>query len=251
MEAIAGIAYGDGAELGSFKVFSESLKQEISQKYRKIAVKYVNRDYDFVNWLISLPGNNEKITELHIFSHSIGAGLFIGYKDRSIASQRRRAFNNAAQFRRRLTYNNVLRIETGAIQTDDLVMNPLFIMNRNKLKNLFFSHAFIKIWGCNSGVSNWIYSDNNITDPNDTSQPYYWRAFNEKNKHKPSIAQALADFFQVKVYGARSGASIQVFHNKKWVSSKTYKQIIGHWPSGTVPHRLIPDRGVYNEFLPR
>ncbi len=53
-----------------------------------------------------------------------------------------------------------------------------------------------------------------------------------------------------KAYGATSGASIEVKHNIKWISSQKYKDNIGHWPSGTLPHRLVPDKGTYNEYLP-
>jgi len=60
----------------------------------------------------------------------------------------------------------------------------------------------------------------------------------------------LADFFNRKVYGANSGASIEVQYKKKWISTQTYKNSAGHWPSGNLPHRLVPDQGVYNEYTP-
>lgn len=99
-------------------------------------------------------------------------------------------------------------------------------------------------------MKNWVYSDGSVVDPRDTSVPYYWRAFNEVNTPKPSIAQAMANYFDRKVYGATSGASIEVKHKKSWISSQQFKDNIGHWPSGTLPHRLVPDKGVYNEYLP-
>ncbi len=57
-------------------------------------------------------------------------------------------------------------------------------------------------------------------------------------------------FFNRKVYGANSGASIEVYHNKIWKSSQQYKNQVGHWPSGILPHRLVPDKGAYNEYFP-
>jgi len=110
--------------------------------------------------------------------------------------------------------------------------------------------AFIKLWGCNSGVSGWGYSDSEVVDPNDRSVPYYWRAFNEQNTPKPSIAQALARFFDRKVLGAHSGASIEVRHHNRWISTQKYKDKVGHWPSGILPHRLVPDEGAYNVYSP-
>ncbi len=73
---------------------------------------------------------------------------------------------------------------------------------------------------------------------------------NEANTPKPSIAQAMAKYFDRKVYGATSGASIEVKHKKSWISSQQFKDSVGHWPSGTLPHRLVPDKGAYNEYLP-
>ena len=54
MESIAVIVYGDGGELGSFKVFAESIKRELSTKYKKIILQYVNRDSDFFKLLKSI-----------------------------------------------------------------------------------------------------------------------------------------------------------------------------------------------------
>lgn len=47
-----------------------------------------------------------------------------------------------------------------------------------------------------------------------------------------------------------SGASIQVRANTGWVSTQTYKDAAGSWPSGTLPHRLVPDRGTYRAYNP-
>jgi hypothetical protein len=248
---IAIIIFGDGGELGSFKVFSDTLRDDLKNKYKKVVVKYVNRDYDFVSSLLNIPDKDEKIAELHIFCHAIGAGLFIGYKDHLISSERNRVYQTAEAAGRRVTYYEVVQVESGGIQTDDLIMTQNFVTERDKLKKRFSSNGFIKIWGCNSGIDNWVYSDDGVTDPNDNSAAYYWRAFNEFNVPKPSIAQAFANYFKVNVFGASSGSSIQVFSKKNWISSKDYKKTVGHWPSGSLPHRLIPDKGGYHEFSPK
>jgi hypothetical protein len=69
---------------------------------------------------------------------------------------------------------------------------------------------------------------------------------------RPTIAgyKALATFFNCKVYGAKSGSSIEVKFKKAWISSSQYKTKVGHWPSGSLPHRLVPDKGTYYEYLP-
>ena len=58
-----------------------------------------------------------------------------------------------------------------------------------------------------------------VVDPADSRVPYYWRALNERNTPKPSIAQALAWYFKRTVYGANAGAHIEVLHHGHWVSS--------------------------------
>ncbi len=248
MNKIAVIVYGDGGDLGNFKVFADSLHKELSKKYSKIVLKHANRDTAFFNVIDSVD-KNDKIEELHIFSHSIGAGLFLGYQDPTIAARREAVWLAADKAKRKVTYFEALRTEVGAVQTDDFFIGAIKAQ-KAKLQSKFGTNAFIKIWGCNSGVENWVYHDNGVIDPNDTSEPYYWRAFNERNKPKPSIAKALAMFFNRNVYGAKSGASIEVKHKGKWVSSQKYKNKIGHWPSGSLPHRLVPDKGGYHVYVP-
>ena len=249
IEKIAIIAYGDGGELGDFKVFSNTLKKELSKKYTKVLVQYVNRDTKFFSLIQSVDSTKEEIAELHIFSHAIGAGLFLGYKDYAIAMSRNALVMSKRKAGKNVTYHEAINTEIGAIQTDDFKYGA-FLKKRADYQNKFSVGAFIKLWGCNSGVKGWIYSDGGVVDPKDTSAPYYWRAFNEFNTPKPSIAQAMAKFFNQKVYGAKSGANIEVHHNKRWISSQQYKNQVGHWPSGILPHRLVPDKGVYNEYLP-
>lgn len=248
MDKIAVIVYGDGGELGSFKTFSENLKKDLVSKYSKVIVKYINRDFLFFELLKSIP-SNEKIEELHIFSHSIGAGIFLGYKDSAVANRRQKTWEFATNARRKVTYNEAVKTEIGAIQTDDFKTGNT-ASEKKLLQSKFSSKGHIKIWGCNSGINGWVYSDNGVVDPKDNSEAYYWRAFNEANIPKESIAKAFSVFFNIKVLGAKSGASIEVKHNNKWISSHQYKNEIGQWPSGRLPHRLVPDKGDYYEYHP-
>lgn len=247
MEHKALIIYGDGGELGNFRTFADSLAKELSNTGMSSEVKYINRDFDFFN-LIESTGDGE-IAQLHIFTHAIGAGIFLGYKDAVVSAQRNMTWQRARNAGRTVTYEEVVQTEIGAIQTDDFFINPIK-NKRDKLRKKFSAGSLIKIWGCNSAVENWTYSDDGVVDPNDRSVPYYWRAFNEKNTPKRSIAQELANYFDQPVYGAHSGASIQVKYNNKWISTKHFKQVVGHWPSSTLPHRLVPDKGEYREHKP-
>ncbi len=138
----------------------------------------------------------------------------------------------------------------GSIQTDDFRL-PQVAATRDVLRGKFAKGALIKIWGCNSGVENWVYSDGGVVDPRNNAVDYYWRALNEFNSPKPSIASAFAQFFNVRVYGARSGAHIEVRHQGRWIKSSQYKQNVGHWPGPKLPLKLVPDKGSYHEYLPK
>ena len=150
----------------------------------------------------------------------------------------------------------MLNNEIGQIFTDDLIRKP-YIDYHAKIRSIFETGAKIKIWGCNSGVSEWLYSDpasngNNVYDINAPASYYYWRALNEMNVPKPSIAQALADYFQVTTYGATSGSSIQVKYKGAWVSSPNYLKKTGNkFVVESDVMRLAPDKGNYNEYKPK
>lgn len=152
----------------------------------------------------------------------------------------------------RVWYAEVLDTESGILFTDDLLYTP-FIENQQALRNKMASTGFIKLWGCNSAVKKWKYSDENgRLHYEDTANPkgYYWRALNTRNTPKPSIAQALATYFNVKVYGASHGAHVEVFFRHKWITSQAYKNQFGKFPPGSMPHRLHLDKGIYSEFTP-
>jgi hypothetical protein len=139
------------------------------------------------------------------------------------------------------TYDRVVVAEVGAVLTDHFLAAP-FSSSRSAASAAFSAGASIRLWGCNSGIANWVYSDD--------SEAYYWRALNERNTPKPAIAQAFADFFNIPCFGAQSGASIQVLHKGVWISSAAYKKSVGRWPGEPQILRLHPDRGAYVEYKP-
>lgn len=240
----AAILYGRGGSLGNFKVFADTLKRRLAKTYGKqIVSKSVQRRLTFFSFFQS-PGVGYQFKEVHIFSHSIGAGLFLAYGDRVMASRREAAYVKADAAGRNVTYAEVLAAELGTVFTDNLVGKK-----RGAGATHLTADAFVKIWGCNAGVPNWVYSD-------DDPAVFYWQALNTSNTPKPSIAQALANFFGRSVYGASSGSHIQVKHkhkgekSAKWVKSSKYKSRHGKWPSGSLPHRLHPDMGTYREYKP-
>jgi len=113
--------YGRGADLGDFSVFANSLKRELAPKYAgEIDIQNVERKVDFFA-LLKKPKLPGRIRELHIFSHSIGAGLFLGYGDLTIQAARNRALRMATPPGRKLTFEEVLNTEVGAVLTDDLL----------------------------------------------------------------------------------------------------------------------------------
>jgi len=219
----------------------------------KVTVTNITTDDGFANYLIDWPGN-EPIDELHIFSHSVGAALSLGYGDGAIGRLRSKMKVDSVNRKLRTSYEEVLRIESGIIFTDDL-LSPPFSNNQQTLQNKLARTGFIKLWGCMSAIEKWQYSDEDEDEQlhyEDTQEPdgYYWRALNTRNTPKPALAQAFATFFNVRVYGASHGAHVEVFFQHKWITSQVYKNQFGKYPPGTMPHRLHPDKGTYSEFTP-
>jgi hypothetical protein len=235
------IIYGRGAELGDFSIFARSLQENLKKTYRNhIIVKHIEKKKDFFNYL-ETTSFKFYVKELHIFSHSFGAGLALGYRSQEGRNSRMRVYQNALNEGRSVTYEEVLKAEVGIIFTDDLINFDK--TKQTKIRKIFSKQdAFIKIWGCNAGVAGWIYTD----DPGQ----YYWQALNTKNTPKPSIAKAIASFFNVKVWAAYSGSHIEVFFDKKWITTDEYKRQYGSYPPGNLPHRLHPDKGDYKAYEP-
>ena len=249
------VVYGRGAELGDFKQFADDLLTTDLSAFKRagtVEIKGIEFRDDFFDYLNGFTGH--KIKQLHIFSHSIGAALFLGYKHPTINAERQALVG--ALRGRDASYLEVLRTERGAVFTDDLVRSP-YSGYKGALKAKFTSDAVIKIWGCNAGVSDWRYSDpvdidgrRWTSDINAPAVMYYWRALNEQNMPKPSISQAFADYFGVTVKGALSGANIEVKRDGKWVSSDTFKKKTGHYPGPSHILRLQPTKGTYHDFGP-
>jgi hypothetical protein len=249
------LLHGRGGDLGDFKIFSDTHKKTIqkSDSDAIIVQESTERARRFREVLEAWPVIN-KISELHIWSHSIGAGLFLGYHDPTIAADRAALIARIQAAGRRPTFDEVRNNEVGALFTDDLIATP-YTATKTLVAPKFAKDATVKIWGCNAAVTDWTYSDTAaddslVTDPADTSVVYYWRALNERNVPKPSIAQALADFFGVKVYGASSGSSIQVINEGAWVGTDAYKKKFQKFPPGSLPHRLHPTKGDYAPYAP-
>jgi hypothetical protein len=259
---IAVVLYGNGAELGNFKFFANDLATQFVQDRKfdraNIIIKPTLSGAEFFSALIGIPPSR-KIKELHVFSHSIGGGLYLGYRLGAAARFRQDAlrpfpypFTPGAP---RISYDQVLATEYKAAILTDHLRWPPFSEAQAQLRAKFSAGATIKIWGCNSGVSGWVYTDedssgNLVPDQNAPANYYYWRALNTRNVPKPSIAQAFADFFGVTVYGAGSGSHIEVWYHGRWITSTAFKGATGRFPGEPDILRLHPDRGDYNPFSP-
>lgn len=243
------VLYGRGGGLGDFSVFAQSLiKQELKAKYAKnIALKYVDRKKDLIDYL-SETDFGYKICELHIFSHAFGTGLSLAYEDPALEKQREDwRLKNINQYyedgKLNDLYDAIINREVSVLFIDDL-LSLMPHDTKKKIQNKFDEKgAFVKIWGCNAGVENWIYDT-------DGEWGLYWGALNFKNNPKPSVARAFAQCCNVRAFGATSGSHIEVKDDELWLSSTEYKKKYGKSPSGALPYRLKPDRGDYIEFKP-
>jgi len=237
------IIYGRGADLGNFGVFAENLRKDLVGKYGKnIEVKNIERKADFFAYL-STTKFAFQVKELHIFCHSFGTGLALGYHDPIIAAKR----NDFARTRLDWYYQNskydqlyddIIKLEEGILFIDDLINATT---KKRVIQALFSpSNAFVKLWGCNSAVSGWEYDSNDV----------YWGALNYKRNPKPSIAQTVATFCNVVCYGATSGSHVEVLDNGGWITSEAYGKKYAKKASGTLMHRLQPDKGGYVAYNP-
>lgn len=230
------IIYGNGAELGDFGQFAKSLQKEKEKSYEKeyIIIESIQNKNTLMQYLLNF--SKFKIAELHIFSHASGGGLYLGYHNQESGDSRNAAYNFAENIeKRKITYEEVVNAEIGALLTDDLVTTTA-IKNQSTYRLKFGTNKpFIKLWGCNAGISDWVYSD--------SAGLYYWSALNEKNTPKPAIAQAVASFFNVDTFGAKSGSHIEFSVGGKW-------QILAKQPAKHNGIRLHPDRGDYNIYKP-
>jgi hypothetical protein len=257
-EEVAVILYGNGADLGNFRFFADDTSAELIKlkKFTRthILIQETLNRASFFSTLSTIP-TAFKIRELHVYSHSIGGGLYVGYHEPTASAVRAAAITRSLGRATKITYDEVLNAEVGGILSDHLVQDPL-LRDKAAFRGKFAAGAFMKLWGCNSGVTGWVYTDYDtashsyVSDQNASADYYYWRALNTRNIPKPSIAQALANYFGITVYGAGSGSHIEVQRGGAWITSNKYKQATGHWPGAPQTLRLHPDRGSYNEFKP-
>lgn len=229
------ILCGYGDTLGRFEVFAEHLvKSELNAKYgENITIVHLERKLAFLEYLKNT-NFEPKIKEFHIFSHAYGAALSLGYhniESNSIDRQVPEKLDDRA-------YYTALKNEIGSLFVDDL----LEISDPTPYRRSLMSKSFIKIWGCNSGI---------------TGHPFnagYWSVFNYKHYPKPSIAQTMADFFNVNVWGATSGSHVEIFWKGQWLRSDHFKKQLKPDPagfkSGKNSQRLHPGNGDYQEYTP-
>jgi hypothetical protein len=246
------IFYGRGAELGNFKVMSDSLAKDLRGRYPASGIVQENVELRsrFFDYLRAPPfASSSLIGEFHVFSHAIGGGLFLAYHDANRQRDRDHAKETARRRGTRLTFFEVLGTELGTVFTDDLRRRP-FLDMRDAIRRNFAPDATIKIWGCNSGVDRWVYHDDGATGAVGPIEEYYFRALNEQWVPKPSVAQAFADFFGRRTFGAESGSHIEVKDGGRWMKTSQYRSARGRWPGPRLRHRLVPDRGVYREYRP-
>jgi hypothetical protein len=252
--ANAVLLYGNGAELGDFRIFANDLvKTELSSRFSNANIVITQTIFrtDLFQALLGQP--DASIKELHVFSHSIGGGLYTGYHETTTSQARTSALQAADAASRKITYMEVLSAEIGAVLTDHLVVPP-FNSDQAKMQAKFAEGATAKLWGCNAGVENWVYTDplgsTLVSGEDGNADYYYWRALNTSHIPKPSVAQGLADFWGIPVFGAKSGSHIEVFHQKHWITTTQYKAEQKHWPGPTQILRLTPDRGAYVKYSP-
>ena len=81
-----------------------------------------------------------KIKELHIWSHSIGAGLFLGYQDPSIQTERGCFIADDGDWGKNFTFDEVRETEVGALFTDDLLVSP-FLTSKTTIAGTFATGA--------------------------------------------------------------------------------------------------------------
>jgi hypothetical protein len=265
---IAVLLYGNGYDLGNFQFYADDLAAQLVREKKfdraNIIIKQTLNGAAYFSALMAVP-LNQKIKELHVFSHSIGGGLYLGYHVADAGAIRAAAANAFPHpftgTGPRISYDQVVATEYQAALLTDHLLGPAFTGAQAQLRAKFSAGATIKLWGCNSGVSGWVYSDEDssghlVSDQNAPAEHYYWRALNTRNVPKPSIAQAFADFFGVAVYGAGSGSHVEVWYNGSWVKADAFVRATGRQPgSRRGPRdpdilRLHPDHGDYNRFSP-
>ena len=113
---IAVLLHGNGAGLGNFRFFADDTATELvrTKKFERSAIvikETLSRDAFFAALSSIAIGN--KIKELHVFSHSIGGGLYVGYHEATASANRDAAWRLSVTNNTKITYDQVLVAETG------------------------------------------------------------------------------------------------------------------------------------------
>lgn len=243
------VVYGLGGDTGNFGAVAATHAAELLRRGLLVHSENVTRKRRFFELLRYPPFRHRaSISELHVFCHSIGAAIFLGYGDRSIENRRREALSRAltSKPRRNVTFDEVIEAEVGAVFTDDL-SRPIGLSGQAQITANFGPRGFAKFWGCNTARSGWVYSDYGVTDVRRTEDALvWWRALNAYNNPKPSFARAFANYIKRPVFGSASGTHLEVLVSAPsgWQSTEEYRAQHRKWPSGRLI-RLTPDRGTY------
>ena len=127
-EEVAVILYGNGAELGNFRLFADDTSAELIRlkKFSKthILIRETLNRASFMNTLSTIP-SLFKIKEFHVYSHSIGGGLYVGYHEATANAVREAALTRSLGQARKISYDEVLNAEVGGILGDHLLREPL------------------------------------------------------------------------------------------------------------------------------
>lgn len=239
------IIYGRGGHLGDFKVIVDSyVKYDLKPKYgANIAVNHIERKKEFLDYLIDTDFGF-KINELHIFSHAFGDGLSLGYDDPVLAQERANWIQTDLDYYYANNlpeelYDAIVAREIAILFNED-ILYLLPDARKQKLRSQFDSTAFIKIWGCYGGYEGHNYEGHD-----------YWGALNNKHWPKMAIAHGFAKLCNCPAFGSPStGTHIEVLDNGKWMTSDEYRKAYGKYSSGTMQHRMRPDKGDYVKFDP-
>ena len=126
-EDIAVILYGHGAELGDFRLFAddtfaELLKLKKFKRTRMMIQETLNRA-SFFRALSAFPAGF-KIKELHVYSHSMGGGIYVGYHEPMANAVREAAARRYLGRTTKISYDEVLDAEVGGILGDHLLRDP-------------------------------------------------------------------------------------------------------------------------------
>lgn len=179
-----------------------------------------------MSWLLGSAANSDdKIVELHIFSHAWSSGLSLNYG----GSPTEQDLKDLEKI-----YGVLVRQHIGSDDVDKF--NPLQLRISNfqylsedqikKLRLRFADKAIVRLWGCNSG-----YTSGSGTGP------------------YANIASTFAQYANTTGYGAPKGTSFYAFVDKRWTTEHPPVGNKAPWPFELRPYRHYRS-AQSNEFRP-